>query len=72
MSEKKVPCAITIRAISTFVFFGSPMGPQLPKHTKVLMALIVMTQGTFFVAHSLADIETLVDKKKFDMIVMRL
>ena len=39
----------------------------LSEHTKVLMALIVMAQGTIFVAHSVADIETLVDKKHFDV-----
>ena len=48
------------------MYFGSwgPIGD--PKHTKVLMALIVMAQGTFFFAHSVADIETLVDKKNLD------
>ena len=40
---------------------------HVPEHAKVLMALIVMAQGTFFVAHSVADIKTLVDKKHFDM-----
>ena len=40
---------------------------HLPKHAKVLMALIVMAQGTFFGAHSVADIEMLVDKKHFDV-----
>ncbi len=36
---------------------------HIHEHTKVLIALIVTAQGTFFPAHSVADIETLVDKK---------
>ena len=48
MSEKNSTLRPTIRSISTFVCFGS-WGPiEDPKHTKVLMALIVMAQGTFF------------------------
>ena len=40
---------------------------HLPKHAKVVITLIGRVQGTFFGAHSVADIEMLVDKKHFDV-----
>ena len=36
---------------------------HLPEHAKVVITLIGKGQGTFFGAHSVADKETLVDKK---------
>ena len=36
---------------------------HVPEHAKVVITLIGGVQGTFFGAHSVADIETLVDKK---------
>ena len=40
---------------------------HIPKHTNVVITLIGRAQSTFFGAHSVADIETLVDKNKFDL-----
>ena len=37
------------------------------KHAKVIITLIGGVQGTILSAHSVADIETLVDKKHFDV-----
>ena len=39
----------------------------MPEHAKVVITLIGGVQGTFFYAHSVADIETLVHKKHFDV-----
>ena len=40
---------------------------HLSEHAKVVITLIGGVQGTFFYAHSVADIETLVHKKHFDV-----
>ena len=45
---------------------------HIPEHTKVVIALIGRTQSTVFGAHSVADIETLVDKNFFDLNMIRL
>ncbi len=40
---------------------------HVPEHAKVVITLIGGVQGTFFYAHSVADIETLIDKKHVDI-----
>ena len=40
---------------------------HLPEHAEVAITLIGRVQGTFFGAHSVADIQMLVDKKHFDV-----